>query len=128
DRPARLVLRKRGSLDHLVAGDPIPIFLPIAGHTASTTLDPGAIYSLETDAPDPEVAFVAALPAHVTDATGHALLRRLAPRPRRPPGHHLAAAARRPARPGRPRHRQGSRGRVDRADHHARAMISALDR
>jgi hypothetical protein len=77
DRPARLVLRKRGPLDHLAAGDPVPVQLPIAGHTVTTALDAGAIYSLETDAPEPEVAFVAALPGQVTDATGHAVIRDL---------------------------------------------------
>jgi hypothetical protein len=80
DRPARLVLRKRGPLDHLVPGEPVPVLLPIAGHTVTAALDPGAIYSLETDAPDPELGFIAALPdARVTDATGHVLVRDLAP-------------------------------------------------
>jgi hypothetical protein len=80
DRPARLVLRKRGPLDHLVAGEPLPVLLPIAGHTVTAALDPGAIYSLETDAPEPELGFIAALPdARVTDATGHVLVRDLAP-------------------------------------------------
>ena len=81
DRPARLVLRKRGALDHLTAGDPVPVQLPIAGHTVTAALDAGAIYSLETDAPDPEIAFVAAVPGQVTDATGHALVRDLSPGP-----------------------------------------------
>ncbi|HEX3479368.1 MAG TPA: hypothetical protein VHT91_30300 [Kofleriaceae bacterium] len=81
DRPARLVLRKRGALDHLIAGEPVPVQLPIAGHTVTAALDAGAIYALETDAPDPEVAFVAALPGHVTDATGHALVRDLSAGP-----------------------------------------------
>jgi hypothetical protein len=86
DRPARIVLRKRGPLDRLTAGDPVPVQLPIAGHTVTAALDPGAIASLETDAPDPEVAFVAALPGQVTDATGHALIRDL------PPGPHAVTA------------------------------------
>jgi hypothetical protein len=77
DRPARLVLRERGALDHLSPGEPVPVQLPIAGHTVTAALDPGAIYSVETDAPDPEVAFLAALPGQVTDATGHALVRDL---------------------------------------------------
>ena len=81
DRPARLVLRKRGALDHLVPGEPVPVQLPIAGHTATAALDAGAIYSVETDAPDPEVAFLAALPGRVTDATGHAVIRDLSPGP-----------------------------------------------
>jgi hypothetical protein len=79
DRPAKLILRKRGTIDRLAPGTPIPVMLPIAGHTAIVALDPGAIYSLETDDPDPEVAFVAAIAgAVVTDATGHAIIRDLA--------------------------------------------------
>lgn len=79
DRPARLVLRKRGALDHLAAGDPLPVQLPIAGHTVTAALDAGAIYALQTDAADPEVAVIAALPGgHVTDASGHAVIRGLA--------------------------------------------------
>jgi hypothetical protein len=79
DRPAKLVLRKRGTVDRLAPGTPIPVMLPIAGHTVTVALDPGAIYSLETDDPDPEVAFVAAIAgAFVTDATGHAMIRDLA--------------------------------------------------
>jgi hypothetical protein len=81
DRPAKLVLRKRGgvaSLGQLAAGEPIAVMLPIAGHTVTAALDPGAIYSLETDAADPEVAFVAAVPGgSVTDASGHVLARGL---------------------------------------------------
>jgi hypothetical protein len=79
DRPARLALRKRGAIDHLVAGDPVPVLLPIAGHTATASVEAGAIYSIETDGPDPESAYIAAMPAQVTDATGHALVRGLAP-------------------------------------------------
>jgi hypothetical protein len=79
DRPAKLVLRKRGTLDHLAPGPPVPVMLPIAGHTVTAALEPGAVYSLETDEPEPEVAFMAALPgARVTDATGHVLVRDLA--------------------------------------------------
>jgi hypothetical protein len=86
DRPARLVLRKRGALDRLTAGEPVPVQLPIAGHTVTAALDADAIYSLETDAPDPEVTFVAAVPGQVTDATGHALIRDL------PTGPHAVTA------------------------------------
>jgi hypothetical protein len=81
DRPARLTLRKRGALGQLVAGDAVPVLLPIAGHTVTATLDAGAIYTLETDAADPELAYIAALPARVSDAAGHALVRDLAPGP-----------------------------------------------
>ena len=80
DRPARVILRKRGPLAQLVAGEPIAIALPIAGHTVTVALDAGAIYALETDAPEPEVAFVAAIPgAAVTEATGQVTLHDLAP-------------------------------------------------
>jgi hypothetical protein len=79
DRPAKLVLRKRGTLDHLAPGPLVPVMLPIAGHTVTAALEPGAVYSLETDEPDPELAFIAAVPGGlVTDATGHVLIRDLA--------------------------------------------------
>jgi hypothetical protein len=82
DRPARLVLRKRGTvatLGHLEPGDPIPVMLPIAGHSVTAALDAGAIYALETDAADPEVAFLAAVPSgYVTDAGGQIIARGLA--------------------------------------------------
>jgi hypothetical protein len=79
DRPARLALRKRGTLDALAPGAPVAVMLPIAGHTAAATLDAGAIYSLEADEPEPEAAFIAAVPGgFVTDATGHVLVRDLA--------------------------------------------------
>jgi hypothetical protein len=71
DRPATLTLRKRGPLAVLVPGEPRLMRFPIAGHTVTTALDPGAIYAIETDGPDPEVAFVASLPgAYVTEANG----------------------------------------------------------
>ena len=79
DRPARLTLRKRGALDRLVAGDAVPVLLPIAGHTVTAALDAGALYALETDDADPELAYIAALPAQVSDAAGHVLVRDLAP-------------------------------------------------
>jgi hypothetical protein len=81
DRPARLVLRMRGAvagLGDLAAGEPVPVMLPIAGHTVTATLDAGAIASLETDAPDPEIAFVAAVPGgFVTEASGQVIAREL---------------------------------------------------
>jgi hypothetical protein len=83
ERPAGLVLRKRGSvatLGQLAAGEPIPVMLPIAGHTVTAALDPGAIYSLETDAADPEVAFVASFPgSYLSDTSGQVLTRGLVP-------------------------------------------------
>lgn len=82
DRPAKLVLRKRGTvatLGQLAAGEPIPVVLPIAGHTVTTPLDTGAIYSLETDAADPEVTFIAAVPSgYVTEASGQVIAHDLA--------------------------------------------------
>ena len=85
DRPAKLVLRKRGSLasaGDLAAGDPITVLLPIAGHTVTAALELGALYSLETDDAEPEVAFIAAIPGGaVTDATGQASARGVAAGP-----------------------------------------------
>jgi len=97
DRPAKLALRKRGTLDRLDDGAPVAVLLPIAGHTVAAALDPGAIYALETDAADPEVAYIAALPAQITDATGHVIVRDLAP------GAH-AVTAWLPPRAGQPAH------------------------
>src|SRR5436305_272694 len=65
---------------------PCSVTPPPAGHTVTAALRPGTIASLETDAPDPELAFVAALPGQVTDATGHATVRDL------PPGAHAVTA------------------------------------
>jgi len=82
DRPARLVLRKRGTvaaLGQLTAGEPVPVLLPIAGHTVTAALDAGAIYALETSAADPEVAFIATMPSgYVTDASGQVIAHNLA--------------------------------------------------
>jgi hypothetical protein len=82
DRPAQLVLRKRGTvatLGQLATGEPIAVMLPIAGHTVTVALDPGAIYTLETAAADPEIAVIAAVPSgYVTDAAGQILVRDLA--------------------------------------------------
>jgi hypothetical protein len=79
DRPARLVLRRRGAFDQLAGSAPISVLLPIAGHTVTAALEPGNVYSLETDAAEPEVAFIAALPdAYVTEASGQVVVRDLA--------------------------------------------------
>jgi hypothetical protein len=81
DRPAKLVLRKRGTVANLgqfTTGEPIPVMLPIAGHTVTTPLEPGAIYALETDAADPEVAFIVSAPGgYVTEASGQIIARDL---------------------------------------------------
>jgi hypothetical protein len=79
DRPAKLVLRKRGAFDRLVAGDAVPVLLPIAGHTVTAALDAGSVYSVETDGAEPEVGWVAALPGgFVTEANGQVVARKLA--------------------------------------------------
>jgi len=80
ERPAKLVLRKRGTLDQLVAGDPISVMLPIAGHTVTAAIDAGAIYSLETDAAEPEIAFIASVSnGYVTEANGQVIAYHLIP-------------------------------------------------
>ncbi|HEU4734899.1 MAG TPA: hypothetical protein VFT22_43705 [Kofleriaceae bacterium] len=84
DRPARVILRKRGtraSLAQLIAGDPIPVMLPIAGHTVTVSLEPDAVYTVETDAADPEVAYIAAIAGYITDGSGQITARGLAAGP-----------------------------------------------
>jgi hypothetical protein len=79
ERPAKLVLRKRGTFDHLVAGEPVPVMLPIAGHTVATSLDAGGLYEVATDTPEPEVSFVAAVPdGYITEANGQVIAQHLA--------------------------------------------------
>jgi hypothetical protein len=85
DRPAKLLLRKRGALDEVAAASPaapspaIPVLLPIAGHTVTAALEPSVAYSLETDASTPEVAVVAAIAnGYVTEANGQVVARELA--------------------------------------------------
>ncbi len=82
DRPAKLVLRKRGTvanLEQLAGGEPASVMLPIAGHTVTTALEPAAIYSLETNAAEPEVAFVVSVPGgYVTEASGQVIAHDLA--------------------------------------------------
>jgi hypothetical protein len=79
DRPAKVLLRKRGTVEQLVDGDPITVMLPIAGHTVTTPLEAGAIYSLETDDAAPEIAVIATMPgSHVTDASGQITAHQLA--------------------------------------------------
>jgi hypothetical protein len=85
DRPAKLLLRKRGTvaalatLGQLAEGEPIPVILPIAGHTVTISLDTGAIYSLETDTADPDLAFILAVPSgYITEANGQVVARGLA--------------------------------------------------
>ena len=99
-RPARVVLSHRaqasdpkGKLEE--STPPRTIQLPIAGHAASASLDAGAIYALATDAKDPELAWIVAATAAVTDASGVALVKDV------PAGEH-AVRAWLPPRAGRP--------------------------
>jgi len=79
DRPAKLVLRKRGTFDHLVVGEPLPVMLPIAGHTVTASLDAGSLYSVATDTSEPEISFIAAVPdGYVTEANGQVIAQDLA--------------------------------------------------
>src|SRR5690606_14172736 len=58
---------------------PRTIQLPVAGHAVAAALDPGAIYALATDAKDPELAWIVAASATVTDASGVAVVKDVAP-------------------------------------------------
>jgi hypothetical protein len=79
ERPAKLVLRKRGTLDRLVVGEPIAVMLPIAGHTVTAPLEAGSIYTVATDAAEPEVSFIAAVPdGYITEANGQVVAQNLA--------------------------------------------------
>ncbi|MEO8698710.1 MAG: hypothetical protein ABI867_01670 [Kofleriaceae bacterium] len=85
DRPAKLVLTKQGTLADRGAfhpGEPRTIQLPIAGHAVSIALEPGAVYLLATDAPEPETAWIVAGSVYVTDATGVATIKKLPLGPR----------------------------------------------
>jgi hypothetical protein len=107
DHPIKLALRKRagdGALAHLADGAPLALQLPIAGHTVTTRLEPGAIYTLELDdgatvaAAGRDLAFVVAVPsARVTEPSGQTLLHDL------PVGRH-AVTAWLPPRAGQPAH------------------------
>lgn len=77
DRPARVTLARWGDVDHLdaLAAQPTrAIQLPIAGHAVTVALEPGGVYQLATSDPSPEVAWVIAGPAAITDATGQVVL------------------------------------------------------
>lgn len=88
DRPTTATLAKRAalaSLDALAAGTPRSLRLPIAGHTVSVALEPGAVYELAAPGADRETAWLVAPPAGtaaaITDDAGEATLRELAPGP-----------------------------------------------
>lgn len=89
DRPAKLVLSRRGELAKLpavTAGEARPIQLPIAGHAVAVALEAGGIYQLATDGKDPELAWLVAGAAAITDATGLATIKNL------PAGAHAVSA------------------------------------
>ena len=81
DHPVTVTLRKRGDLDHvetLVAGTPVPIQLPIAGHAVQTTLEAGGVYEVATEDKTPETAWIIGGHAAITDANGVVLVKDLA--------------------------------------------------
>lgn len=100
DRPSIVLLARRAQASDPKAapeekGPARKLQLPIAGHAASTALDAGAIYALATDAKDPELTWIVAATAFVTDSSGVALVKDV------PPGEH-AVRAWLPPRAGRP--------------------------
>jgi hypothetical protein len=100
DRPAAAVLSHRAQASDPKAKleestPPRTIRLPIAGHAVGAPLEAGAIYALATDAKDPELAWIVAATAAVTDASGVALVKDV------PSGAH-AVRAWLPPRAGRP--------------------------
>jgi len=104
DRPARVTLVKQGTVADNGAfrpGPPRVIQLPIAGHAVSVALDPGGVYLLATDGADPETAWIVAVPAAITDASGQATVKGLSA------GRH-AVTAWLPARGNQLQHRAGT--------------------
>lgn len=88
-QPARVMFTKRAdvaTLDTIGAGLGQPIMLPIAGHEVDVALEPGGIYSVATDEPTPELAWIVAARGAPTDAAGVALITGL------PPGDHQLVA------------------------------------
>ncbi|MBL9020531.1 MAG: hypothetical protein JNL83_40475 [Myxococcales bacterium] len=84
DRPAKLVLSHRAQADDPrgkleESTPPRTIQLPIAGHAVTAPLDAGSIYALATDAKDPELAWIVAATASLTDASGVALVKDVSP-------------------------------------------------
>lgn len=77
--PVALAIARRGALADpmaLVAGEPRPIELPVAGHEVDVPLEPGGLYELSSAGADP--AWIVAggdLRVAVTDATGQAVMR-----------------------------------------------------
>jgi hypothetical protein len=81
--PTRLALAKWGTTADLAAlaapASATPIQLPIAGHAVTAPLDADGVYQLATTATEPEVAWIVAAPAVVTDASGQAMFADLGP-------------------------------------------------
>ena len=80
DRPAGLVLARRGDagkLPALVAGDARAIQLPVAGHAVAVPLEAGAVYQLATGDKDPELTWIVAGTAAISDASGVASIKNL---------------------------------------------------
>jgi hypothetical protein len=80
DRPAKVVVSSRLRAADLTvkaeeATPPVPVLLPIAGHAVSTSLDAGAVYQLQTEGKDAEVAWVVAAAGAITDASGVVLVK-----------------------------------------------------
>jgi hypothetical protein len=75
----------------------------------TVALDPGGVYLLSTDAPDPETAWIVAGPAYVTDATGLAVIGGLPLGPR-------AVTAWIPARAGQPAKLAGATATITAGD------------
>lgn len=82
DRPAKLVLSRRGDtakLPALTDGAARTIQLSIAGHAVALPLETGGIYQLATDGKDPELAWLVAGAAAITDASGLATIKNVPP-------------------------------------------------
>lgn len=80
DRPAKVVLSSVLRADDFTlkleeSTPPVPVLLPIAGHAVTVALDAGAVYELEANGKDPEVAWVVAAAGAITDASGVVLVK-----------------------------------------------------
>ena len=82
DRPARVTLVKQGTVsDNGVfhPGEARVIQLPVAGHAVRVSLDPDGIYQLATEDAEPEISWIVAASAAVTDPSGQAIVKGLSP-------------------------------------------------
>lgn len=97
DRPAKVTIAKWGDardVTKLAPGAERTVQLPIAGHTVSVVVEGGGVYRIATEGPEPEVAWLVAAPAWITEASGQVQVAA-------PPGEH-AIRAFVPARGGQP--------------------------